>query len=80
LLDDTKSLLGALQPSVPCNCNRACRHNAIKNWNVRQHADFLLRLGWLLLDGGVILGSNYVIFQQLGVNAPKGMLFFSCGR
>jgi hypothetical protein len=36
----------------------------------------LLRLGWLLLDGGVILGSNYVIFQQLGVNAPKGMLFF----
>jgi hypothetical protein len=37
----------------------------------------LLRLGWLLLDGGVILGSNYVIFQQLGANAPKGMLFFS---
>jgi hypothetical protein len=36
----------------------------------------LLRLGWLLLDGGVILGSNYVIFQQLGANAPKGMLFF----
>jgi hypothetical protein len=40
---------------------------------------FSLRLGWLVLDGGVILGSNYVICCNILAERPQRDEFFFAG-